>query len=87
VGWRMARSAWGHGFATEAAQAAIDDGFTRVGLPEIVSFTAEINERSRAVMRRLGMTHDPAEDFDHPSLPEGDPLSRHVLYRIRPPAA
>jgi ribosomal-protein-alanine N-acetyltransferase len=87
VGWRLARSAWGHGFATEAAQAAIDDGFTRVGLAEIVSFTAEINERSRAVMRRLGMTHDPAEDFDHPSLPEGDPLSRHVLYRIRPPAA
>jgi RimJ/RimL family protein N-acetyltransferase len=86
VGWRMARSAWGHGFATEAAQAAIDDGFTRVGRLEIVSFTAEINERSRAVMRRLSMTHDPAEDFDHPSLPEGDPLRRHVLYRIRPPA-
>jgi RimJ/RimL family protein N-acetyltransferase len=85
VGWRLARSAWGHGYATEAAHAALDDGFGRVGLTEIVSFTAEINERSQAVMRRLGLTHDPAEDFDHPSLPPGHRLSRHVLYRIRRP--
>jgi RimJ/RimL family protein N-acetyltransferase len=85
VGWRLARSAWGHGFASEAASAAIADGFERVGLGEIVSFTAEVNERSQAVMRRIGMTHDPVEDFDHPNLPSGDRLSRHVLYRISSP--
>lgn len=86
IGWRLARSAWGHGFATEAARAALDDGFARVGLAHIVSFTAVINTRSRAVMDRLGMTHDPADDFDHPNLPEGHPLRRHVLYRLAAPA-
>lgn len=85
VGWRLARPAWGHGYATEAATAALDDGFGRVGLPEVVSFTAVRNARSQAVMRRLGMTHDPADDFDHPNLPEGHPLRRHVLYRIDAP--
>ena len=82
IGWRLARSAWGHGYATEAATAALDDGFERVQLTEITSFTAVSNVRSQAVMRRLGMTHDPADDFDHPSLPAGHPLRRHVLYRI-----
>ena len=82
VGWRLARGAWGHGYATEAARAAVDYGFRELGLDEIVSFTVPANARSRAVMERLGMTHDPAEDFDHPGLPEGHALRRHVLYRI-----
>lgn len=83
IGWRFASEAWGHGFATEAAQAALRYGFETVGLEEIVSFTVPANERSWRVMERLGMTHDPADDFDHPRLPEGDRLRRHVLYRLR----
>jgi RimJ/RimL family protein N-acetyltransferase len=82
IGWRLARDYWGRGFATEAARTAIADGFDRVGLNEIVSFTAAVNVRSAAVMQRLGMTHDPADDFDHPRLPVGHPLRRHVLYRL-----
>lgn len=82
VGWRLARPAWGHGYATEAATAALDDAFGRLGLAEVVSFTAVPNARSQAVMRRLGMTHDPGDDFDHPNLPAGHRLRRHVLYRI-----
>ncbi|MEM8618565.1 MAG: GNAT family N-acetyltransferase [Actinomycetota bacterium] len=82
VGWRLARSAWGHGYATEAAHAALDDGFSRLGLEEIVSFTSALNERSAAVMERLGMERDTAGDFDHPALPVGDPLRPHVLYRL-----
>ena len=82
VGWRLARPHWGRGYATEAAQATIAFGFEQAGLDEIVSFTAAINRRSQAVMLRLGMTRDPAEDFDHPSLPKDHPLCRHVLYRI-----
>jgi RimJ/RimL family protein N-acetyltransferase len=82
VGWRLARDYWGHGFATEAARVAVADGFDRVGLDEIVSFTAPANVRSVAVMQRLGMTHDPADDFDHPRLPVGHHLRRHVLYRL-----
>jgi RimJ/RimL family protein N-acetyltransferase len=85
IGWRLAQEAWGHGYATEAAQAAAAFGFDTVGLDEIVSFTAVQNDRSRRVMERLGMTHDPAEDFDHPRLPEGHRLTRHVLYRLRRP--
>jgi ribosomal-protein-alanine N-acetyltransferase len=83
VGWRLARRAWGHGFATEAARAALAFGFETLGLEEIVSFTVPANVRSRAVMERIGMDHDPADDFDHPKLPEGHPLRRHVLYRLR----
>lgn len=82
VGWRLARDAWGHGYATEAASAAVQFAFEVVGLQEIVSFTASGNQRSRRVMERLGMTRDPADDFDHPGLPEGHPLRRHVLYRL-----
>jgi RimJ/RimL family protein N-acetyltransferase len=85
VGWRLAREAWGLGYASEAARAAVAVGFGPVGLDEIVSFTAVANGRSRAVMRRIGMTHDVADDFDHPGLPEGHPLRRHVLYRLRRP--
>ena len=82
IGWRLARDYWGSGFATEAARTAIADGFERVGLGEIVSFTTAINVRSVAVMERLGMTHDPSDDFDHPRLPVGHHLRRHVLYRL-----
>ena len=81
IGWRLKRSAWGHGYATEGADAVLKYGFVSLGLPEIVAFTATGNARSIAVMERLKMTHDPADDFDHPALPPGDPLSRHVLYR------
>jgi RimJ/RimL family protein N-acetyltransferase len=84
IGWRLARSAWGQGYATEGAQAVLKYGFVSLGLPEIVSFTATGNERSRAVMERIGMTHDPADDFDHPALPAGHGLARHVLYRATP---
>jgi ribosomal-protein-alanine N-acetyltransferase len=82
VGWRLARPAWGQGYATEAAQAALRFGFVEAGLPEVVSFTTAGNLRSRAVMRRLGMTRNAAEDFDHPRLPPEHPLRRHVLYRL-----
>ncbi len=82
IGWRLDHQHWGHGYATEAAPAAVADGFTRVGLEEIVSFTVPANVRSTRVMERLGMTHDPADDFDHPRLPEGHHLRRHVLYRL-----
>ena len=83
VGWRFAYHAWGHGYATEAATAALAFGFERLGLQEIVSFTTVANVRSRRVMERLGMRHDPADDFDHPRLDEGHPLRPHVLYRLR----
>jgi len=82
VGWRLARSAWGKGYATEAGLASIAFGFADAGLEEIVSFTSAANVRSRAVMDRIGMTHDPADDFDHPELHETDPLRPHVLYRM-----
>ena len=82
IGWRLDRPYWGQGFATEAAAAAVADGFERAGLDEIVSFTATINLRSIRVMEKLGMTHDLADDFDHPRLPEGHRLRRHVLYRL-----
>lgn len=80
IGWRLARSAWGRGYATEAARRALRFGFEDVGLPEIVSFTAIGNHRSRAVMARIGMVRDPADDFEHPLVPEGIRLRPHVLY-------
>jgi RimJ/RimL family protein N-acetyltransferase len=82
VGWRLAREAWGHGYATEGAQAALRFGFEELGLAEIVSFTVLANERSRRVMERLGMRRDPADDFDHPHVPEAHCWRRHVLYRL-----
>ncbi len=82
IGWRLAREAWGHGHATEAARAAARFAFEELALDELVSFTAPANLRSRAVMTRLGMTHDAAGDFEHPRVPEGHPLRTHVLYRL-----
>lgn len=69
IGWRLAFEHWGHGYATEAASLALGYGFGTLALSEVVSFTSATNHRSRAVMERLGMRRDPAEDFDHPSLP------------------
>jgi RimJ/RimL family protein N-acetyltransferase len=86
IGWRFDRRFWGRGYATEAARAALEMAFGTLSLDEVVSFTAVENERSRAVMHRLGMAHDPREDFDHPSLAEGHPLRRHVLYRLAAPS-
>ena len=82
IGWRFAAHAWGHGYATEAANAALDFGFTELDLPEIISFTAAGNMRSRAVMERLGMVHDVEGDFDHPGVEPGHALQRHVLYSL-----
>jgi ribosomal-protein-alanine N-acetyltransferase len=62
----------------------LDDGFGRLGLQEIVSFTTVANIRSQRVMQKIGMTRDPADDFDHPNVPDGHPIKPHVLYRIRP---
>lgn len=82
IAWRLNRRSWGHGYASEAATAALGLAFDRLGLAEVVSFTATVNTRSSAVMRRLGMVHDPDGDFDHPVLPPGHRLRRHVLYRL-----
>ncbi|MET9271240.1 GNAT family N-acetyltransferase [Kribbella sp. NPDC003557] len=81
IGWRLARQAWGYGYATEAALAVLSYGFDSLELPEILAVTTALNHRSQAVMRRIGMTRDPADDFDDPSAPEG-PLRPSVLYRI-----
>ena len=83
VSWRLAFDHWCRGYATEAARAALNDGFARLGLAEVVSFTAVANQRSRRVMEKLDMRRCETEDFDHPLLPEGHPLRRHVLYRVR----
>jgi ribosomal-protein-alanine N-acetyltransferase len=83
IGWRLALAHWGKGYATEAASAALHYGFEQLGLGEIVAFTVPDNVRSRAVMDRIGMTRSADDDFDHPNLPEGHRLRRHVLYRAR----
>lgn len=82
IGWRLAHEYWGRGYATEGARAALECGFAALGLDEVVSFTTAGNMRSRRVMEKLGMVHDPADDFDYPSMPDGHPLRRHVLYRM-----
>jgi RimJ/RimL family protein N-acetyltransferase len=84
IGWRLDPSAWGHGYASEAARAVLEAA-PGWGISEVVSFTTTTNTRSEAVMRRIGMTHDPEDDFDHPSVPVGHPLRRHVLYRWSAP--
>lgn len=81
AGWRLARAYWGYGFATEGARAALADGFGRLGLAEIVAYAVAINAPSRRVMERIGMTHDPADDFEREDRKLDDPLRRHVVYR------
>lgn len=83
IGWRLAFEHWSKGYATEGAKGALEFGFQTLKLDQIVAFTAVDNKRSRHVMEKLGMHHDPKEDFDHPKVPEGDPLRRHVLYKIK----
>jgi RimJ/RimL family protein N-acetyltransferase len=82
IGWRLAYEHWGRGYATEAAQAAVAFAFGGLHLEELVAFTVPANQRSRKVMERIGMTRSDADDFDHPDLPEGHPLRRHMLYRL-----
>jgi ribosomal-protein-alanine N-acetyltransferase len=82
IGWRLQRSAWGHGYASEAAHVALGVGFDEFGLDEIVSMTAVANLRSQRVMERIGMTRDPADDFLHPNITAGHRVQPHVLYRI-----
>lgn len=81
IGWRLARRHWGRGYASEAAREALRFGFAEIGLTEIVSFTALVNQPSRALMERIGM-RDTRADFDHPAVPIGHELRRHCLYRI-----
>ena len=83
IGWRLVSDHWGRGLATEAARAVLRHGFEALRMREIVSFTVPGNVRSRRVMEKIGMTRDPVDDFDHPGLPEGHHLRRHVLYRAR----
>jgi RimJ/RimL family protein N-acetyltransferase len=83
IGWRLSAEYWGQGLATEGAREIARHAFGILGLKDLVSFTVPGNWRSRRVMEKLGMTHDPADDFDHPNWPQEHPLSRHVLYRLR----
>ncbi|RBP09703.1 ribosomal-protein-alanine N-acetyltransferase [Roseiarcus fermentans] len=81
AGWRLARAYWGCGYATEGARATLGDGFARLGLAEIVAYAVAVNTPSRRVMERIGMTHDPVDDFDRMDRKPDDPLRRHVVYR------
>jgi len=83
IGWRLAYEYWGHGYATEGALASLQYGFETLNLNEIVSFTPTQNKKSANVMKKIGMTHNPEDDFDHPRLAEGHALRRHVLYRLK----
>lgn len=82
IGWHLATDTWGQGYAAEGAAVVLDYTFDTLGLPEVVAHTTKRNERSEAVMRRLGMTHDPTDDFDAPWYPPGHPNRRFVLYRL-----
>jgi RimJ/RimL family protein N-acetyltransferase len=82
IGWRLAKEHWGNGYASEAAAACLRFGFEKLKLQQIVAFTVPLNKRSIGVMKRIRMSRDPADDFDHPKLSAGHPLQRHVLYRI-----
>ena len=83
IGWRIAAEHWNQGLATEGAKAVLAHAFDGLALKEVVSFTVPANLASRRVMEKIGMSHSPEDDFDHPRLPEGHPMRRHVLYRIR----
>ncbi|MFZ9009844.1 MAG: GNAT family N-acetyltransferase [bacterium] len=82
IGWRLNKIFWGKGLATEAAEAVLRLGFLELGLSEIVSFTAELNQPSIRVMQKIGMQSEPKDAFDHPKLPTNHPLQRHILYRL-----
>ena len=86
IGWRLSADHWGHGLAIEGAQSIVRYAFEVQGIEDLVSFTVPDNLRSRRVMEKLGMTWSPKEDFDHPNLPQGHPLRRHVLYRMKRPS-
>ncbi|PCE32836.1 GNAT family N-acetyltransferase [Burkholderia ubonensis subsp. mesacidophila] len=86
IAWRQARAAWGRGYMSEAASAALADGFQRIGLTDIFAWTADANHRSQRLMQRIGMQRQPMLDFDHPALADGHPLRRHVVYVARPHA-
>ncbi|WP_338446784.1 GNAT family N-acetyltransferase [Pelagerythrobacter marensis] len=86
IGWRLAADCWGQGYAREAAEASLDWAKANRSGEPVVAITARANARSRALMERLGMTRRPERDFDHPRVPEGDPLRPHVLYAIDPGA-
>ena len=82
LGWRIARPCWGAGYAPEAAAASLHHGFTTLPVPEIVAVTVPANTNSQAVMTKIGMTRDAGGDFDHPQIPDGHELKRHVLFRL-----
>ncbi|HEX4693418.1 GNAT family N-acetyltransferase [Sphingomonas sp.] len=86
IGWRLRRDAWGQGYAREAAEAAIAWTWANTDAPEIAAITVTANANSWGLMERLGMARDPAGDFDHPAVPDGDPLKRHITYRMARPA-
>lgn len=81
IGWRLMPDFWGKGYATEGARAVLRYGFEKINLDQIVSFTVPANKASWSVMERIGMTRDVGGDFDHPRLPVGHKLRRHILYR------
>lgn len=82
ISYRLFPQFWNQGLATEGAKKILEFGFIDLELPEIVSFTVPQNHASRRVMEKLGMSRKPQEDFEHPLLPNGHPLQRHVLYRL-----
>ncbi len=83
IGWRLRPEYWGRGLATEGARAALTFAFEMLGRAEVVAMTARLNLPSQRMMQRLGMTYDPADDFDHPLVEPGHPIQPHVLYRAR----
>ena len=85
IGWRLVQSAQGKGFATEGARAIVDFAFNQLSLNEVVAITALPNQPSRRVMEKLGMTHHPDLDFDHPRVPADHQYQRHTLYSLRNP--
>ena len=84
IGWRLAPAAWHKGYATEGASAALDFAFTHLELPQVVAMSVPTNGPSHRVMEGIGMVRDVAADFDHPRVPDGSPLKRHILHRISP---
>ena len=82
IGWRLRSEYWGRGIAPEAARECLRHGFEDLGFDEVLSFTSVTNTKSRRVMDKIGLVYDPEGDFDHPGVPEGSPLRRHVLYRL-----